>query len=179
VRYADTPAQRDRLWSARKGALAALVLIAPNYYLCDAVVPRSRLAAVLRRVTAIAEEHGVFLGTVAHVGDGNLHPTILFDRNDLEIIPRVERAHDEIIRACVDAGGTITGEHGVGLEKRKYMPWIFSDDDLEQMRRARAAFDPGGRFNPGKIFPPDDQSREPSPLGNVGVTAAVGPNTWI
>ena len=179
LRHAASGPERARLWAARKGGLAALALIAPNYYLCDGVVPRSRLADVLRRVDAIAAEHGVFVGTVAHVGDGNLHPSILFDAREPGILPRVEQAHDEIIMACVEAGGTITGEHGVGLEKRKYMPWIFSEVDLERMDRVRRAFDPAGRFNPGKIFPRGEATAPaPVPL-QVGATAGVGPETWI
>ncbi len=177
LRQAAAAAERDRLWAARRGALAALALIAPNYYLGDGVVPRSRLAEVLGTLRAIAAEHGVFLGTVAHAGDGNLHPTILFDARQVGVLPRVILAHDQIIRACVDAGGTITGEHGVGLEKRKYMPWIFSDSDLERMARVREAFDPSGRFNPGKVLPSGEPNTHETarPLA----TSAIAPDTWI
>ncbi|MBA2448171.1 MAG: FAD-binding protein [Chloroflexi bacterium] len=183
LRYAATAAEREGLWKARKGALAALALIAPNYYLCDGVVPRSKLAQVLRRVAAIGAEWEVLVTCVAHVGDGNLHPLIAFDVNEPGILPRVEGAHDEIIRACVDAGGTITGEHGVGIEKRKYMPWIFAPADLDRMARVRAAFDPSGRFNPGKVLPTEAEAGTTDPSESVplrvGVSAGLDPERWV
>ena len=184
LRYAATPAEREGLWKARKGALAALALLAPNYYLCDGVVPRSKLADVLRKVEAIGAEHGVLMTCVAHVGDGNLHPLIAFDIREPGVLPRVERAHDEVIRACVDAGGTITGEHGVGIEKQKYMPWIFSEADLGVMDAVRRAFDPAGRFNPGKVLPTGEPAEDavgavhPVPLP-VRATARLGSDTWV
>jgi glycolate oxidase len=179
LRYAETPPERERLWAARKGALAALALIAPNYYLCDGVVPRSRLAGVLRRVEETAARHGVVLGTVAHVGDGNLHPTLLFNAGEPGVLDRVHEAHDEIIQLCIDADGTITGEHGVGMEKRRYMSWLFAESDLDRMRRVRDAFDPSGRFNPGKVLPSEEGSETHAAPLKVRATAAVGPDTWI
>jgi glycolate oxidase len=177
LQYAATEAERAKLWAARKGALAACGRVAPNYYLCDGTVPRSRLAEVLGTVHRIAERHRVRVLTVAHIGDGNIHPMIMFDAGEPGILPRVEAAHDELVEACVDAGGTITGEHGVGLEKRKYMPLIFTPDDLERMALVRAAFNSTGLFNPGKVLP------EPGAVSQrvaipIGVSAAVGPETW-
>jgi len=176
LRVAETTEARARLWAARKGALAAFGRIAPNYYLCDGTVPRSKLPAVLGQVAEVAAEWGVFVGTVAHIGDGNIHPLIVFDKHEPNVMPRVEAAHDEIVQICVDAGGTITGEHGVGLEKRKYMPWIFSEDDLERMARVRAAFAPDNRYNPGKVLPDASVATPPK---KIGLSAAVGPDTWV
>jgi glycolate oxidase len=176
LHFAESEAERARLWAARKGALAAFGRIAPNYYLCDGTVPRSKLAHVLSQVGEIAAEWGVFVGSVAHIGDGNLHPLIVFDKHEPGIMPRVEAAHDEIVQVCVDAGGTITGEHGVGLEKRKYMSWIFSDDDMERMARVRAAFAPDNRYNPGKVLP---DANVQTPPKKAGLWAAVGPDIWV
>ena len=178
LQFASSDAERAKLWAARKGALAACGRVAPNYYLCDGTVPRSKLADVLGTVHRIADRHRVRVLTVAHIGDGNIHPMIMFDAAEPGILPRVEQAHDELVEACVDAGGTITGEHGVGLEKRKYMPLIFSPDDLERMALVRAAFNSTGLFNPGKVLPePGTESyRVAIP---VGVSAAVGPETWV
>jgi glycolate oxidase len=178
LQYAATEAARAKLWAARKGALAACGRVAPNYYLCDGTVPRSRLADVLGTVHKIADRYRVRVLTVAHIGDGNIHPMIMFDAGEPGILPRVEAAHDELVEACVDAGGTITGEHGVGLEKRKYMPLIFTPEDLERMALVRAAFNSTGLFNPGKVLPEPGAIplRVPVP---IGVSAAVGPETWI
>ena len=175
VRTAATEQERAALWAARKGALAALARIAPNYYLHDMVVPRSRLAAVLRQVLAIADNHGIFVSNVAHAGDGNLHPTILFDLREPGIMPRVIAIGEEMLRAGVAAGGTISGEHGIGLEKQQYMNWIFTDQDLEIMRRVREAFGPGERFNPGKVFP---QAEARPPRLKVWSSAAIDDETW-
>lgn len=178
VKYANTQAERDKLWAARKGALAACGRVAPNYYLCDGTVPRSKLAAVLGTVRQIGLRYGVTVMTVAHIGDGNLHPIIAFDALEEGILPRVEAAHDELVEACVEAGGTITGEHGVGLEKRKYMPLIFTPDDLERMRLVRAAFNSTGLFNPGKVLP--EPGMIPAKVAiPVGVGRAVGPDVWV
>jgi glycolate oxidase len=178
LQYAATDAERAKLWAARKGALAACGRVAPNYYLCDGTVPPSRLANVLATVHKIGERYNVSVLTVAHIGDGNIHPMIMFDINEPGILPRVEAAHDELVEACVDAGGTITGEHGVGIEKRKYMPLIFTPEDLERMALVRDAFNSTGLFNPGKVLP------EPGAVPQrvaipVGVAAAVGPETWV
>jgi glycolate oxidase len=178
LQYAATEAERAKLWAARKGALAACGRVAPNYYLCDGTVPRSRLSDVLGTVHRIAERHRVRVLTVAHIGDGNIHPMIMFDAGEPGILPRVEAAHDELVEACDEAGGTITGEHGVGLEKRKYMPLIFSPDDLNTMALVRAAFNSTGLFNPGKVLPEPGAVSERVAIP-IGVSAAVGPETWV
>ena len=178
VRFAGTQAERDTLWAARKGALAACGRVAPNYYLCDGTVPRSRLAEVLGTIRQIGVRYGVPVLTVAHIGDGNIHPLIMFDALEPGILPRVEAAHDELVEACVDAGGTITGEHGVGLEKRKYMHLIFTPDDLARMGLVRDAFNSTGLFNPGKVLP--EPGMVPARVAiAIGVAAAVGPDVWV
>jgi glycolate oxidase len=140
------------------------------------VIPRSKMAAVLREVLAVAAERGIFVSNIAHAGDGNLHPTILFDLREQGTLPRIVEAGEAILRLGVAAGGTISGEHGIGLEKREYMSWIFSPDDLAVMKRVRAAFSPGERFNPGKIFP---AGQPRAARLKVWSSAAVSPETWI
>lgn len=149
---ASTADERERLWKARKLAYPALARIKPNNYLHDAVVPRTKLPEVLRAVTEIAGRYGYITANVFHIGDGNLHPILLFDART-EPIERVMEASAEILKVAIDAGGVLSGEHGIGLEKNHFMPWIFSEADLDAMRRARDAFDPDGRMNPGKILP--------------------------
>ena len=146
-------AERQRFWRARKGAFGAMGRLAPDLYVHDAVVPRSKLPEILARVCEICDRHGLRLSNVFHAGDGNLHPNISFDRRDPGELERVMRAGEEILRTCVEAGGVISGEHGIGLEKRDYMRLLFSDADLEAMARLRRAFDPERRSNPGKILP--------------------------
>lgn len=153
VRSATDPEEREALWAGRKGAIGALGQIMPNYYLLDGVVPRTKLPDVLDTVYDVAERYGLPVANMFHAGDGNLHPCLLFDEREPGATERVLDAGGEIMRACVDAGGAITGEHGVGLEKRDYLPWIFSDDDIESMQALRGAFGPTENFNPCKIFP--------------------------
>jgi len=153
VRSATEEAERERLWAGRKLAIGALGQIQPNYYLLDGVVPRTKLPDVLDAVYEIAERFGLPVANVFHAGDGNLHPCLLFDERDPGVTQRVLDAGGEIMRVCVDAGGAISGEHGVGLEKRSYLPWIFSDADMEAMQRLRLAFFADDDFNPCKIFP--------------------------
>jgi len=153
VRTATAQSERDALWLGRKGAFGAMGRIAINYYLHDAVVPRSRLPEVLRRVQAIARRDGLTVANVFHAGDGNLHPIVIFDARVPGETERVVRAGEEMLRLCVEAGGTISGEHGIGFEKNNYMPWIYSDADLGAMRRVKAVVDPEGRMNPWKMFP--------------------------
>ncbi len=145
--------ERERLWSGRKGAIGALGRLAPNYYILDGVVPRTRLPDVLDEVNAACERHGFAVANVFHAGDGNLHPCVLFDERKPGETERVLEVGGEIMRLCVDAGGSITGEHGVGVEKRSYMEWIYSEADLEVMSRLKSAFAAGERFNPCKAFP--------------------------
>jgi glycolate oxidase len=150
---AADPAERALLWKGRKSAFGAIARIAPNYYLHDAVVPRTRLVEVLSEVYRIAERHHLILGNVFHAGDGNLHPLIVFDRRKPGVMERVLAAGKEIMETCVAAGGVLSGEHGIGLEKRDYMGLVFSDDDLAAQAWLRDAFDPAGVCNPWKVLP--------------------------
>ncbi len=166
LRVAADAAERERLWAGRKGAIGALGRIKPNYYLHDGVVPRTQLPEVLRQVSAIGEHYRLPVANVFHAGDGNLHPNILFDIREKGIMPQVERAGEEMLHACVELGGTLSGEHGIGLEKSAFMPWIFSPDDLDAMRSVKQLLDPAGLLNPGKIFPgPDKAVRAPARSG--------------
>jgi len=153
VRLAEEAAERERLWAGRKGSISALGRLAPNYYVLDGTVPRSKLPQVLRQVNEVGRRYGFRIANVFHAGDGNLHPNILFDEREPGVVERVLDAGREIMRLCVEAGGTITGEHGIGLEKRSYMPWIFSEVDMAAMTRLKAAFRVGELFNPCKLFP--------------------------
>jgi glycolate oxidase len=153
VRVAADDDERARLWKGRKSAFGAIARIAPDYYLHDAVVPRTRLVEVLGRVQAVAREHDLTIVNVFHAGDGNLHPLIVFDRRHPGVWERVKAAGDEILRACLDAGGVLTGEHGVGIEKRDLMPLQFGVDDLDLQARLADAFDPDGAANPHKVLP--------------------------
>jgi glycolate oxidase subunit GlcD len=148
----DEP-ERKRFWRARKGAFGAMGRLAPDLYVHDAVVPRMHLPAVLEKVCEICDRHRLKLANVFHAGDGNLHPNICFDRRDPDELARVMAAGKEILEACVAVGGVITGEHGVGVEKRDYMHLVFGPADLEAMMRLRDTFNPDGLCNPGKIIP--------------------------
>ena len=133
--------------------------IASDLMVQDGTVPRSSLTEVLERISEIGVRHDLTIANVFHAGDGNLHPNILFDRSDAEELSRVELASTEIMAVCVEAGGTITGEHGVGLDKRRYMSLVHDPDELDAMRRIKSVFDPVGRMNPGKVLPdpPDSE----------------------
>jgi glycolate oxidase len=153
VRVARDTRERELLWKGRKNAFGAAGRVSPSYYTQDGVIPRTKLPATLRRIGEIARKYNLQIGNVFHAGDGNLHPIILFDeRNERQFRDTVAAA-DEIIAFCVQAGGSITGEHGVGMEKDRLMPLLFSESDLELMKRVRAIFNPEGLLNPGKIFP--------------------------
>ena len=152
-RYARDEAERKKLWAARKGAFGAIGRISPDSMIQDAVVPRSRLPEVLGAAYDIAARYQLRIANVFHAGDGNLHPLICFDSRFPEEVLRVREAGRELMEVCVRAGGTITGEHGVGLDKRELLPLVFSDADMNAMLRVRAAFDPLGLCNPGKIVP--------------------------
>lgn len=153
VRVAADQAERALLWKGRKTAFGAIAQIAPDYYLHDTVVPRSRLADVLDQIYAIADRHDLIIMNVFHAGDGNLHPLIVFDGREDGVLARVHEAGGEIIEASLDAGGVLSGEHGIGVEKQKFMDRMFTDDDLDHQNRLREAFDPGCRANPGKVLP--------------------------
>jgi glycolate oxidase len=170
VRLAGDKAERELLWAGRKGAIGALGRIKPNYYLHDGVVPRTRLPEVLQRVGEIAGHYRLPVANVFHAGDGNLHPNILFDLREEGVMKKVEKAGEEMLRACIDAGGTLSGEHGIGLEKNAFMPWIYGPDDLGAMHRVKDVFDPRGMLNPGKVFPDADLA-EPRLVARSGVAA--------
>jgi glycolate oxidase len=170
MREAQSAVERELLWAGRKGAIGALGRIKPNYYLHDGVVPRSRLPQVLSAVGEIAAHYGLPVANVFHAGDGNLHPNILFDLRDAGVLHQVEDAGEEMLRAVVELGGALSGEHGIGLEKSAFMPWVFSPDDLEAMTRVKGALDPLGLLNPGKIFP-DPGRKGPRLPGRMGFAA--------
>jgi len=153
VRVAADEAERALFWKGRKSAFGAVARIAPNYYLHDTVVPRAKLVDVLRRVYEIAERHDLVVVNVFHAGDGNLHPLFVFDAREPGVMERVQAAGDELISACIDAGGVLSGEHGIGLEKRDHMPLLFTADDLDAQARLRDAFDPDRVMNPAKVLP--------------------------
>ncbi len=173
VRVAATDEERALLWKGRKTAFGAIAQIAPDYYLHDTVVPRAKLAAVLEQVYEIADRHDVIVMNVFHAGDGNLHPLLLFDRTVEGTLERVHAAGAEIVRASLDAGGVLSGEHGVGVEKQPYMAEMFTDADLDHQNRLRQSFDPVCRANPGKVLPmghscADIQSLRQTPPGVWG-----------
>ncbi|HWE32059.1 MAG TPA: FAD-linked oxidase C-terminal domain-containing protein [Solirubrobacteraceae bacterium] len=153
VRVALSAHERELIWKARKAAFAAMGRIAPAYYVQDGVIPRTRLSQVLRRIEALASEYKLEVANVFHAGDGNLHPLVCYDSARPGEPERAEELAGLIVRMCVEEGGSITGEHGVGVDKRAYMPAMFSDDDLEAFHRLRCAFDPHGLANPGKVMP--------------------------
>lgn len=175
VRLARDDAERAMFWKGRKGAFGAMGRLAPDLYVHDGVVPRSKLPDVLARVSEIGDRYGLLLSNVFHAGDGSLHPIISYDRRNLAELKRVEAAGAEILKTCVDAGGVITGEHGVGSEKREFMHLLFAETDLEPMRWLRAAFDPDAVSNPEKIFPsPGSPPRSASQPGRGAGREAVG-----
>ena len=153
VEIAKTEEHRARIWKGRKGAFASMGRVTPNYYVQDGVVPRTKLPEVLDRIRQLEKRCGLRIGNVFHAGDGNLHPLICYDE---KIAGQSELAADvggEILQYCIDAGGSLTGEHGIGADKSQYMPTMFAAEDLALMQRVRAAFDPRGLRNPGKVFP--------------------------
>jgi glycolate oxidase len=152
LRTASNAAARALLWKGRKSAFAAMGRIATDYYVQDGVVPRTRLPEVLRRIEELSAAHGLRVGNVFHAGDGNLHPLVLYD-GDAGETERARELAEAILEACLDAGGSLTGEHGVGMDKACSMPRMFSERDLATFARLRRAFDPEGLCNPGKILP--------------------------
>jgi glycolate oxidase len=145
--------ERARIWKGRKAAFAAMGRVSPNYYVQDGVIPRTKLSEVLGKIRALEERSGLRIGNVFHAGDGNLHPLICYDERIPGQGDLAEHVASEILMYCIEAGGSITGEHGVGADKSAYLPKMFSEDDLETMQMLRRAFDPAGICNPGKVFP--------------------------
>ena len=174
VRIAKSDAERQLLWKGRKGAFGAMGALAPNYYVQDGVVPRSKLPEMMKRVAEISKQYNLRIANVFHAGDGNLHPNILFDMRTPGELDRVIEAGAATLRACIELGGSITGEHGIGLEKKAYIGLLFNEADLEAMKRVRKAFDPDSRFNPTKLFP------TPASCGEVRMEPARIPaGLWI
>jgi glycolate oxidase subunit GlcD len=153
IRLARTPAERDRLWEGRRGAYPAMAKLAPNVLVEDGVVPRNRLPEAVRRIRAIAGRENLRMGFIAHAGDGNLHPNMVLDERDPSETARVKSAGQEMMRVCVDLGGSISGEHGIGTDKREAMRWLFTPETLAFFRRLKTALDPDNLCNPGKILP--------------------------
>ncbi len=153
IRVAGSDAERELIWKARKAAFAAMGRIAPAYYVQDGVIPRTRLSEVLQRIDELSAEYGLQVANVFHAGDGNLHPLVCYDSAREGEPARAEELAGLIVKTCVDAGGSITGEHGVGVDKKAYMPSMFAEPDLEAFQRLRCAFDPHGLANPGKVMP--------------------------
>jgi glycolate oxidase len=153
VRISRNEAERLAFWAGRKAAFPAVGRISPDYYCMDGTIPRGRLAEVLTRIGELSAEHGLRVANVFHAGDGNLHPLILYDANQPGEIDRAEAFGADILRLCVKVGGVLTGEHGVGVEKRDLMGVMFDEIDLAQQQRLKCAFDPDGLLNPGKVFP--------------------------
>jgi glycolate oxidase len=184
IRVAADAGERALLWKGRKSAFGAIARIAPHYHLHDCVVPRARLVEILAGVYEIADRHDLIVTNVFHAGDGNLHPLFSFDRNVPGTLERVLRASDELVRMCVEAGGALSGEHGIGLEKRDFMPLMFGEDDLAAQACVRAAFDPDGRMNPKKVLPDGARCGEFA-LAAAGTDAAAAAadalpeGTWI
>jgi glycolate oxidase len=173
VRVAQDDAERALLWKGRKSAFGAIARIKPNYYLHDTVVPRAQLPAVLAKVYEITARHDLLVLNVFHAGDGNLHPLLVYDAREPGVLERVHAAGDEIVRVSVEAGGVLSGEHGIGLEKRDLMPLMFSPVDLAAQAALRDAFDPHGLANPGKVLP------SPAGCGDLHVAKAVAEGAWI
>ena len=142
-----------KLWAGRRGAFGAVARLRPNYLVCDGTVPRTKLPEVLKKVVEVGKKYNLQIGNVFHAGDGNLHPLILFDARNEDELARVHLAGAEILKACADVGGTISGEHGVGTEKIPQMSFVFSADDMRAMNRVKTAFDPDNLCNPGKVLP--------------------------
>ncbi len=177
TRVAQSAEERAQIWRGRKSAFGAYGRTASGFYIMDGVVPRTRLAEALSEVNRIARGSGLEAGNVFHAGDGNLHPHVLFDADDEAARQRALQASHDILRMCIRLGGTISGEHGVGVEKRSMMRELFTDDDLALMERLRRAFDPEGRLNPGKILPSGGGCREVAPAQAGALAGAEG--VWI
>src|SRR5271166_1929067 len=168
IRVSRDDAERLAFWSGRKAAFPAVGRISPDYYCMDGTIPRGRLAQVLSRMRELSEEYGLGVANVFHAGDGNLHPLILYDANQPGEIERAEAFGSDILRLCVEVGGVLTGEHGVGVEKRDLMGTMFDETDLAHQQRLKCAFDPDGLLNPGKVFP---QLHRCAELGRLHVHA--------
>jgi glycolate oxidase len=171
-RVSGSEQERLLFWAGRKAAFPAVGRISPDYYCMDGTIPRGKLPFVLRRMREMAKTHRLAVANVFHAGDGNLHPLILYDANEPGELERAEAFGADILRLCVEVGGVLTGEHGVGVEKRDLMPTMFSEIDLAQQQRLKCAFDERGLLNPGKVFPTLHRCAE---LGRMHVRAGKLP----
>jgi len=153
VRVAKSAAERDLLWKGRKNAFGAIGRVSPTYYVQDGVVPRTQIASTLRAIGEIGRKYGIHVSNVFHAGDGNMHPILPFDPRKEGDLKRAQLAGEEILEFCISVGGSITGEHGIGMEKMELMQHLFSDDTLELIKRFKSLFDPSCRLNPGKVLP--------------------------
>jgi len=173
ARPARDAEERIAIWKGRKSAFSAVGRLSPDFIVQDGVVPRRRLGEALRRIGEMSRKTGIRVANVFHAGDGNLHPLILFNGREAGALQRAEALAGSILKMCVEMGGSITGEHGVGVEKRDYLPAMFSADEIDCMSRLRAAFDPLGIANPGKMFPSSEapalQQHGLHPLEKAGV----------
>lgn len=176
IRIAADFEDRERLWEGRRGVLGALGRLAPNYYLVDGTIPRTNLVEVLTEINAIGQKVGLPIANLLHAGDGNLHPSILFDERKPGDTDRALEAGGEILKLCVEKGGALSGEHGIGLEKQEYMPLMFNGDDMAAMARLQPAFDTNGMLNPGKIFP---TGKKRDPLLQSGPILKTGSDAFI
>ena len=172
LRVSNTEEERVLFWAGRKAAFPAVGRISPDYYCMDGTIPRAKLPLVLKRIRELSEHYGLRVANVFHAGDGNLHPLILYDANKPGELEKTEAFGSEILKLCVEVGGVLTGEHGVGVEKRDLMPVMFTEDDLNQQQRLKCAFDAGGLLNPGKVFPTLHRCAE---LGRLHVHAGKVP----
>ncbi len=179
VRVAADEVERLLLWKGRKTAFGAIARIKPNYYLHDTVVPRTRLLEVITKIYEIAERYDLIIMNVFHAGDGNLHPLIVFDAREPGVLERVHDAGGEIVRVSLAAGGVLSGEHGIGLEKRPYMRWQFTDADLDAQARVRDAFDPDGLSNPGKVLPEGSRCGDIAALSAHARDQLIGEGVWV
>jgi glycolate oxidase len=153
ITIATDPETRLKLWKGRKAAFAAAGQMSPDYFVQDGVIPRTQLVSVLQEIEALSAKYGYTIANVFHAGDGNLHPLILYDNSIPGALEKVEELGGEILRLCVKVGGSISGEHGIGSDKKCFMPDMFTETDLETMQWVRQVFNPKGLANPGKIFP--------------------------
>ena len=176
IRMASSTSERERLWSGRKAVLGALGRLSPNFYLVDGTIPRTKLVEVLKKINVISEQSGYKIANLLHAGDGNLHPSILFDERKPGDIENILAIGEEILEICVEAGGVLSGEHGIGLEKQEQMPLMFSEDDLSAMAALKIAFRTNDLFNPGKIFPTGASCTD---VVQAKAIARVGPEAFI
>jgi len=173
VRVARDDTERLLLWKGRKAAFAAMGQISPEYYVQDSVIPRTKLPSIMTFIGELSRKYGLRVANVFHAGDGNLHPLVLYDSRNEGEMHKAEQMGAEIIQACVGMGGSLTGEHGIGLEKRDFMPLMYTEDDLDAMRKVKRVFDPDGLMNPGKIFPTAKPGVETGPAGQREILQKV------